>query len=102
MEERYLQGFIGQSGSISGYIQNSKKLTGTARTTGVNLIGTASSSAGGSGHIPEYNGPYEATPSLEIQTLYTKSKKMKNNVTVNATPLSEVSNESGGYTVTIL
>ncbi|MBR0127422.1 MAG: hypothetical protein IJL99_04090 [Firmicutes bacterium] len=50
----------------------------------------------------DYEGPYEVTPTASEQTLATENKTMEANVTVHATPYSEVSNIYGGETVTIL
>lgn len=50
----------------------------------------------------DYPGPYTVTPTLSTQVLQTVGKTLSKNITVNATPYSRVSNEAGGYTVTIL
>lgn len=49
----------------------------------------------------EYEGPYIVTPKVEEQQLATRAKTMTDNVTVLEIPYAEVSNLSGGYTVTI-
>lgn len=51
--------------------------------------------------IPVYDGPYEAIPKVEAQTLPTAKKLMTENVTVHGVPFYEVSNEQGGNTVYI-
>lgn len=56
--------------------------------------------AGGE-YIPEYEGEYFAIPKVEEQTLFTKNKKMKNNVEISAIPYAEVANLANGKTVTI-
>ncbi len=48
-----------------------------------------------------YRGRYEVTPTAAEQQLLTTDKKLLQNVTVHATPYSEVSNPEGGSTVTI-
>lgn len=48
-----------------------------------------------------YEGNYEVTPSLESQTLPTKHKVMASDLTVEAVPVFETSNNSGGTTVYI-
>lgn len=48
-----------------------------------------------------YDGDYTVTPRVFEQELETKNKLMASNVTVLAIPYSEVSNNSGGNTVTI-
>lgn len=51
--------------------------------------------------IPVYDGPYEATPKVEAQTLQTAKKLMTDDVTVHGVPFYEVSNDQGGNTVYI-
>lgn len=53
------------------------------------------------GELEEYSGPYNVTPSLEHQTLYTEQKALMDNIKVFAIPYAEVSNTSGGITATI-
>lgn len=48
-----------------------------------------------------YAGSYETTPKVEKQTLPTKDKYMTDNVTIQAIPCFDVSNEAGGSTVYI-
>ena len=50
----------------------------------------------------EYRGETVITPKLfEDQTLFTKDKILKDNITVLEIPISKVSNTSGGNTVII-
>ena len=51
--------------------------------------------------IPVYDGPYEAIPKVEAQTLPTAKKLMSDDVTVHGVPFYEVSNDQGGNTVYI-
>lgn len=51
---------------------------------------------------PEYEGPYEVTPMAVEQVLDTSRKMMREDVTVHEVPYHETTNESGGYTVSIL
>ena len=51
--------------------------------------------------IPVYDGPYEAIPKVEAQTLHTAKKLMTDDVTVHGVPFYEVSNDQGGNTVYI-
>lgn len=53
------------------------------------------------GKLPEYEGEYTITPSVKEQTMQTKNKTMTNDVTIKAIPYAEVTNNSGGSTVTI-
>lgn len=48
-----------------------------------------------------YDGPYEITPKVEAQTMATKGKVMRDNVTVLEVPVYRVANPSGGTTVYI-
>lgn len=51
---------------------------------------------------PEYDGPYEVTPTSQEQTLDTNGMLMRDDVTVHQVPYYETTNESGGYTFSIL
>ena len=51
--------------------------------------------------VPVYDGPYEAIPKVEAQTLPTAQKLMTDDVTVHGVPFYEVSNDQGGNTVYI-
>ena len=48
-----------------------------------------------------YEGTYVITPTASGYSLPTKSKTMKDDLTVNAIPYHETSNESGGITCSI-
>ena len=49
-----------------------------------------------------YDGPYAVTPATyREQVLATKNKSMRENVTVGKIPVYEVSNVTGGLTLTI-
>lgn len=54
----------------------------------------------GGGGVP-YEGDYIVTPSVSEQTMATKSKVMKDDVTIRAIPFYNVSNQSGGTTAYI-
>lgn len=49
----------------------------------------------GDGRLPDYEGLYEAIPKVHPQTLETKDKSMKDNITVARIPYHEISNETG-------
>lgn len=49
-----------------------------------------------------YTGSYEATPTAYEQSLPTSGKTMTRNVTIHKVPYAETTNESGGFTVSIL
>lgn len=53
------------------------------------------------GDYDTYDGDYVVIPSAYEQTLDTDHKLMTDDVTVTAIPYTEVSNMSGGYTVSI-
>lgn len=105
-----LKGNVSEAYSILGKIGNVCKLKGKIKETlGFNGFMKEPSSLKGSatysishGDIIVYDGKYEVIPSTENQILSTKFKKLMENITVHATPFSEVSNEAGGYTITIL
>lgn len=48
-----------------------------------------------------YEGSYEVTPSFDEQVLATRSKTMRDDVTVHEIPVHRVSNPAGGVTVSI-
>lgn len=52
-------------------------------------------------NVSIYDGDYTVTPSANEQILETAQKKMDKNVTIIAIPYSEVTNNSGGLTVSI-
>lgn len=85
---------------MNGLLNNPLKLKGSMRAT-QQLKGFAAASMAYS-DLEVYDGVYEVTPTAREQILHTINKKMEDNVTVHKTPYSEVSNEYGGYTVTIL
>ena len=74
--------------SIYVGVQNGKRTT---------LAMTASEG----GDVPVYEGSYEVTPSSEKQILDTDGKLMSEDLTINEIPVSEVSNNQGGTTITI-
>lgn len=51
--------------------------------------------------IPVYDGTYEITPKVDGQTINTKQKYMKNDVSIKEIPYFETGNEAGGETVYI-
>lgn len=50
---------------------------------------------------PMYEGPYDATPTVDGLKLATKRRSMSKDVSVEPIPIGSVSNSSGGRTVTI-
>lgn len=50
---------------------------------------------------PMYEGPYDATPTVNGLTLATRRRSMSDDVSVEPIPIGSVSNASGGRTVTI-
>lgn len=55
----------------------------------------------GSEDIPVYYGDYDVTPAVDAQILPTAQKFLTSNIEVAAIPYAEVSNTSGGVTVSI-
>ena len=51
--------------------------------------------------VEYYEGEYAVTPSVKAQTLQTAYKMLEENLVVLEIPYAEVSNNSGGKTVTI-
>lgn len=51
--------------------------------------------------LPYYEGEYEVTPTPDEQELATANKSMHRDVLVHAIPYHSVTNEAGGYTVSI-
>ena len=51
--------------------------------------------------LPNYQGEYEATPSLNDQTFLTNETSMRNDFVVHKIPYYEVENQSGGLTAVI-
>lgn len=50
---------------------------------------------------PMYEGPYDATPTVNGLTLATRRRSMSEDVSIEPIPIGSVSNASGGRTVTI-
>lgn len=50
---------------------------------------------------PMYEGPYDATPTVDGLRLATRRRSMSKDVSVEPIPIGSVSNASGGRTVTI-
>ena len=50
---------------------------------------------------PMYEGPYDATPTVDGLKLATKRRSMSKDVSIEPIPIGSVSNSSGGRTVTI-
>lgn len=50
---------------------------------------------------PMYDGPYDATPTVDGLKLATKRRSMSKDVSIEPIPVGSVSNASGGRTVTI-
>ncbi len=94
-------GSMNSTQRIKGFIKRAGYLTGSIAAPG-HLIGSVSSAASHSG-VEIYGGPYEAIPTAEEQIFSTKNKKMIDDFTVDATPISDVRTvDTGGYTITVL
>ena len=50
---------------------------------------------------PMYEGPYDATPTVDGLKLATRRRSLSKDVSVEPIPIGSVSNASGGRTVTI-
>ena len=51
--------------------------------------------------LPEYEGPYDVTPTRTMQILATAAHSMHEDVEIGGIPYAAVSNPSGGMTATI-
>lgn len=51
--------------------------------------------------LPTYEGVYDVTPTVDGQILATENKLMGKDLRIKEIPITEVSNNSGGTTVTI-
>ncbi len=51
--------------------------------------------------LPQYDGEYSITPSVNEQTLETAQTYLDADIKINKIPYAEVSNSSGGMTATI-
>ena len=101
-DDNTLIGYIVQEESLVGVISASEELIGEFGLSEPGLIGELTYGQG-SARIPEYLGPYLATPTAEIQLFGTKNKKLLDDFTVDATPISDVRTvDTDGYTITVL
>lgn len=71
------------------------ELTESSQEFEIELVG------GGSGRLPYYTGAYIVDPRKVEQTLETKNKSMRDDVTVNPIFYAETTNLSGGLTAVI-
>lgn len=71
------------------------ELTESSQEFEIELVG------GGSGRLPYYTGAYVVDPRKVEQTLETKNKSMRDDVTVNPIFYAETTNLSGGLTAVI-
>lgn len=100
-DENTLIGYISRSEPLIGELYGDGELIGTISYSEPGLIGELTYGAGSK--IPEYMGPYLATPTADIQLFGTKNKKMLDDFTVDATPISDVRTvDTDGYTITVL
>lgn len=83
-----VKGKLTSDGTLHG------RLSGGGTLSGGLSVGTA-------GSAPAYDGPYEVTPTLEMQALGTQGKLMQHNVTVHEIPVTRTSNPYDGITVLI-
>lgn len=91
---------INAKGSLKGVVTAKQRLEGTI--AGASKL-TGKVNVGGTIKIEpvHYEGEYEVTPSTEQKVLETKQKFMDDDVTVRKIPFYEVSNATGGTTITI-
>lgn len=100
-EENTLVGYIVQEESLIGVLSIFEEMVGEFSISETGLIGELNYGPGGP-KIPEYLGPYSTIPTTEIQLFETKNKKLLDNFTVDATPISDVRTvDTDGYTITV-
>ena len=82
---------------IQGRIITTQTVAGriTTRTVGGNVVRAVIG-----GGIP-YDGEYVVTPEFDEQTLHTRGRSMRDDVTIHAIPISRTINPQGGRTVYI-
>lgn len=80
-----------EEGVLSGRIKTDGVLEGHIVTGGGLLVGTVSLPVG----YTDYNGPYNVIPKVVSQELDTADKHLTKDVTVEAIPYYEVSNQTG-------
>ena len=101
-DDNTLIGYIVQEESLIGVLSVSEEMVGELSMSEPGLIGELTYGSGGS-RIPEYLGPYLAIPTADTQLFGTKNKKLLDDVTVDATPISDVRTvDTDGYTITVL
>lgn len=101
-DDNTLIGYIAQEESLIGTLSVSEEMVGEFSIAESGLIGELNYGPG-SERIPEYMGPYLAVPTAESKSFDTKNKKMLDNFTVGATPISDVrTSDTDGYTITVL
>lgn len=87
---------INQYENLIGRVHSEIQLVGRIRSEDV-IVGRLSKPVG----YEEYKGVYNITPKATSQTMDTKNKLMKKDITVEAIPYYEVENVQGGVTVII-
>ena len=87
----FLEGKITSLQSILGNVSNSLMISGSVSPGNV-----------ATNKFPFYQGSYIVTPVASLDLLLeTENKVLQDNIIVNRIPYSQVSNLSGGYTVSI-
>ena len=83
--------------NVQGRIVTTHTVAGriTTRTVNGNVVRAVIESG-----IP-YKGDYVVTPEFDEQTLHTRGRSMRDDVTVHAIPISRTTNPQGGKTVYI-
>lgn len=82
-----INGALSPIGKVVGNVSGGGKVSGEVQSAGTPM------------HY--YDGPYDVIPRAEMQILETATKLMRDNVTVEEIPYTEVTNLSGGLTVSI-
>lgn len=70
-------------GTVTGSVSAMQEISGTLAHMGT-VSGTIT--VGGAGDLPEYDGPYEVTPTTEAQTLATANTAVTDNIIIHPIP----------------
>lgn len=76
------------------------RVRGTVRPSG-RLTGMVTHEVSTPRRLPDYDGPYEAAPTAEGETLPTSGRSMARDMAILPIPYGAVENSAGGVTVSI-
>lgn len=94
-------GDVRSKGSITGTVSSKGVITGNISAKAIMANVSVGPIEIVRRALPDYEGEYEATPSVSEQVMPTKDRSMLNDFIVHEIPYFETSNPSGGYTAII-